>query len=84
MEVRISPLWTALAGFVAASALFVAGYWAAMATAAPAEAAPTQATVPDWFLPIWDAHDRNPTVTPAFDFAALYSGDLHASSGMPR
>lgn len=80
MEVRISPLWTTLAGLVAAGALFVGGYLAGMATAATAaDVASAQVTFPDWFLPIWDAYDRNPAVTPDFDFAALYSGDLRAS-----
>ena len=31
---------------------------------------------PDWFLPIWDAYDRNPAVTPDFDFAGLYSIEI--------
>jgi hypothetical protein len=29
--------------------------------------------LPDWFLPVWDAYDRNPEITPSFDFAGLYS-----------
>jgi hypothetical protein len=33
-------------------------------------------TLPDWFLPIWDAYDRDPALTPDFDFAALYSAEL--------
>jgi hypothetical protein len=77
MEVRFSPLWTALAGIVAAAGFFVGGYCAAMAAAAaPAEPPTAQVSFPDWFLPIWDAYDRNPSITPAFDFAALYSGDI--------
>lgn len=28
--------------------------------------------VPDWFLPIADAYDRSPAITPEFDFAGLY------------
>jgi hypothetical protein len=32
------------------------------------------AVIPDWFWPIWDAYDRNPAITPDFDFASLYSG----------
>jgi hypothetical protein len=77
MEDRISPLWTALAGLVAAAAVFASGYWAGMANAAAqAKVGQTSVTFPDWFLPIWDAYDRNPAVTPAFDFASLYSGDI--------
>ena len=78
MDVRFSPLWTKLAGLVAAAALFAAGYWAGLGNAAPAEAVGTSVMFPDWFLPIWDAFDRNPAITPDFDFAALYSGDLQA------
>jgi hypothetical protein len=85
MEIRTSPLWTTLAGVVAAAALFVGGYWTGIPTAAaPADAATAQVTFPDWFLPIWDAYDRNPAVTPDFDFAALYSGDLNAAPREPR
>lgn len=81
MELKISPLWTTLAGLVAAAVVFAGGYWAGLATAAArAEAAPAQARLPDWFLPIWDAYHRNPAVTPEFDFAALYSGELGATS----
>lgn len=39
---------------------------------------------PDWFGPIWDAYDRNPAITPEFDFASLYSGrpdELAATRG---
>lgn len=36
-------------------------------------AAPTLAA-PSWFGPIWDHYDRNPAITPTFDFASLYSG----------
>ena len=80
MEVRIAPIWTTLTGFVAAAALFAGGYWAGMASAAEAaDVTPAQVAFPDWFLPIWDAYDRNPAVTPEFDFAALYSGDLRTS-----
>ena len=85
MDVRLSLLWTSLAGLVAAAALFAAGYWAGMGNAAaPAEAVGTTAMFPDWFLPIWDAYDRNPAVTPDVDFAALYSGDLEAVPGGGR
>ncbi len=74
MEVRISPLWTTLIAFCVAAALFAGGFWAGIGTAADSsEATPVHRTFPDWFLPIWDAYDRNPAVTPEFDFAALYS-----------
>jgi hypothetical protein len=80
MEIRISPLWATLAVLCAAAATFAGGYWAGMATAAaPADAAPVYGTFPDWFLPIWDAYDRNPAITPEFDFAQLYSGELDAA-----
>ena len=85
MDVRLSPLWRTLAGLVAAAALFTAGYWAGVGNAAaPAEAVPTSAIFPDWFLPIWDAYDRNPAVTPDFDFAALYSSELRATPDAGR
>jgi hypothetical protein len=32
--------------------------------------------IPDWFLPIADAYDRNPAVTPNTDFAVLHFGSL--------
>lgn len=76
MELRLLHLWIALAALVSAAAAFAGGYSAGLARAAdPADAAAAP-TLPDWFLPIWDAYDRNPAITPAFDFAALYSGDL--------
>lgn len=83
MDVRLSLLWTTLAGLVAAAAVFATGYWAGMGNAAaPAEAVRMSATFPDWFLPIWDAYDRNPAVTPEFDFASLYAGDIQAFPGV--
>jgi len=39
----------------------------------------TATKLPDWFLPIWDAYDRNPAVTPDFDFAMLFSTDVRPS-----
>jgi hypothetical protein len=78
MELRLAHLWIALAALVSAAAVFAGGYRAGMANAAmPPEAASSQ-TFPDWFLPIWDAYDRNPAVTPNFDFSSLYSGDIGA------
>jgi hypothetical protein len=62
---------------LAAVAVFAGGFWAGLATAdTGGPAAPTTQPFPDWFLPIWDAYDRNPAVTPAFDFASLYSGQV--------
>ena len=43
-----------------------------------------QQPFPDWFLPIWDAYDRNPAVTPDFDFAGLYSTELRLESKKRR
>lgn len=79
MEVSSSPLWTTLAGLCAAGLAFAGGYLVGSATAGPATAAaPVQTTFPDWFLPIWDAYDRDSAITPQFDFASLYSGKLEA------
>jgi hypothetical protein len=36
--------------------------------------------VPDWFLPIADAYDRNPAITPKTDFAVLHFGDPWSTS----
>jgi hypothetical protein len=65
-------------GFVAgaaaiAIALFLTGIW--VGSARGDEAEPESRAVPAWFEPIWDYYDRNPAVTPAFDFAALYAGE---------
>ena len=78
MDVRLSPRWwTTLASLVAAAAVFAAGYWAGVTNAAAlTEATRAPVTLPDWFLPIWDAYDRNPDITPEFAFASLYSGDI--------
>jgi hypothetical protein len=43
-----------------------------------------QQPFPDWFLPIWDANDRNPAVTPDFDFAGLYSTEIRLEGAMRR
>jgi hypothetical protein len=80
MDIRFSQetIWTALTALVTAAAIFAGGYWAGMASAAPEQDGASAArTFPDWFLPIWDAYDRNPAITPEFDFASLYSGDLN-------
>jgi hypothetical protein len=64
---------TVLAAGLVGLALFAAGLWAGSAWA---DARPTprhdEQLVPDWFLPIADAYDRDPSVSPAFDFASLY------------
>jgi hypothetical protein len=54
--------------------LFVAGVWVGSAGGGSASPEPTAGSraVPDWFAPIWDVYDRDPSVTPAFDFARLY------------
>jgi hypothetical protein len=58
-------------------ALFLAGFWAGGAQADTAHGASLDARpVPDWFLPIADAYDRNPAITPRFDFASLYSTEV--------
>jgi hypothetical protein len=57
--------------------LFLTGFWAGGAQADTAHGASLDARpVPDWFLPIADAYDRNPAVTPRFDFASLYSTEI--------
>jgi hypothetical protein len=58
-------------------ALFLAGFWAGGVQADTAHGASLDARpVPDWFLPIADAYDRNPAITPRFDFASLYSTEV--------
>jgi hypothetical protein len=58
-------------------ALFLAGFWAGGAQADTAHRASRDARpVPDWFLPIADAYDRNPAITARFDFASLYSTEV--------
>jgi hypothetical protein len=76
LEVR-RPLSTAVAGVVTAAALFAGGYWVGISNAAePPPASAAVSPFPDWFLPIWDAYDRNPAITPDFDFASLYSTSI--------
>ena len=61
------------AAAVVGIALFLSGYWAGSAGGGSTEPIASESrTVPDWFLPIADAYDRNPKVTPEFDFASLY------------
>jgi hypothetical protein len=69
----VAGLGAALCGV----ALFLAGFWAGGAQADTARPASLAAwPVPDWFLPIADAYDRNPAITPRFDFASLYSTEI--------
>ena len=67
----------AAAAAVAGIALFLTGYWAGSARGgATTPVASEPRTVPDWFLPIADAYDRNPAIAPDFDFASLYSTEI--------
>ena len=84
MELRLTHLWIVLTALVSAAALFAGGYWTGLASGATEPASAAASPFPDWFLPIWDAYDRNPAVTPEFDFASLYSGDLRAVAGGNR
>jgi hypothetical protein len=70
---RRRTAYLALAALAAAATVFAGGYSAGRAAADTGHPA---SPYPDWFLPIWDAYDRNPAVTPAFDFASLYSADV--------
>ena len=64
-----------VAGFLLAGVvLFLAGFWLGPAGGGKArDDGAASRTMPDWFLPIWDAYGRNPTIAPDFDFASLYS-----------
>ena len=66
----------ACAGVLACLMLLAIGFWAGSARGDDAAARAVTQPLPDWFLPIWDAYDRNPAITPEFDFSALYSGRL--------
>lgn len=58
---------------LAGAVLFSAGVWVGSAGGGQARGGVAESrTMPDWFLPIWDAYGRNPAVTPDFDFASLY------------
>ena len=73
MKLRLA-LITAAAVVVVASVV-IGGVALAAWPGQSREAAATQATTaPAWFGPIWDYYDRDPAVTPSFDFASLYSG----------
>ena len=51
----------------------LAGFWVGSAQGGSERDAGSHARpLPDWFLPIWDAYDRSPKVTPETDFALLY------------
>jgi hypothetical protein len=77
-QVLIHRIGIAAGGGAIAIALFLTGFWAGSARGGleetQAERVP-DAVVPAWFGPIWDYYDRNPAVTPTFDFAALYAGE---------
>ena len=74
---RRHHLYLAPAALIVAAALFAGGFFAGLATAGAGRSAPAVAQpFPDWFLPIWDAYDHNPSVTPDFDFASLYSTEI--------
>ena len=76
--IRRHSLYLALTVPVVAATLFAGGLFVGLAAAGPGDQARAAAQpYPDWFLPIWDAYDRNPAITPEFDFASLYSGDLN-------
>ena len=51
----------------------IGGVWVGSRDTAKPLAVEQAWSLPDWFLPVWDAYDRNPAVTPRFDFARLYS-----------
>jgi hypothetical protein len=77
MSRSTSLLTLAAATVVAAVVMFVAGFWAGSARDGSDPTPETgQAPMPAWFGPIWDHYDRNPAVTPEFDFAALYFGEV--------
>jgi hypothetical protein len=71
-----------LAGVVASITVLGAGLVMASAGGGqPPDSHARFVSLPDWFLPIWDAYDRNPAVTPEFEFSALYSPGASARSG---
>ena len=67
MSRRVLPL-----ALVLALAATAGGRLAATRGGSSEDAGIHPAAVPDWFLPIADAYDRDPAITPATDFAALY------------
>ena len=77
-QVFIHRIGFAAGGVAIAVALFLTGFWAGSARGGleDTRAEPQSVAVPAWFGPIWDYYDRNPAVTPAFDFAALYAGEI--------
>jgi hypothetical protein len=71
---RRHTAYLALASLAATATAFAGGYSAGLAAADTGSSGPAAtAPYPDWFLAIWDAYDRNPAITPAFDFASLYA-----------
>jgi hypothetical protein len=76
-------------GFVAggvaiAIAMFLIGFWTGEARGEGSRPDPASHAVPAWFGPVWDYYDRNPAVTPRFDFAALYAGEMPAAAPARR
>lgn len=73
-EVRaLDRLELVLFAVVLGVALFIAGFTVGSARGGrPDDPVARRTQLPDWFLPIADAYDRDPDVTPAFDFASLY------------
>ena len=82
-QVFIHRIGFAAGGVAIAIALFLTGFWAGSARGGLEDTRSERASgaVPAWFGPIWDYYDRNPAVTPTFDFAALYAGEI-PESGM--
>ena len=73
---RPHTFYLTLTAPIVAATLFAGGFFAGLAAAGAGRNTPAVAQpYPDWFLPIWDAYDRNPAITPDFDFARLYSGN---------
>jgi hypothetical protein len=72
-QLRIRSLVIGLGATLAVAASLAAATWPSSSRGDTADAAVP--VLPDWFLPIWDYYDRNPAVTPQFDFARLYSGE---------
>ncbi|MBA3375295.1 MAG: hypothetical protein H0U00_05705 [Actinobacteria bacterium] len=70
----------AAGGVTIAMALFLTGFWAGSARGKGSRPDRAPHAAPAWFGPIWDYYDRNPAVTPEFDFAALYASDARSHS----
>lgn len=73
----------AAGGVTTAIALSLIGFWAGSARGEGSRPDPAERATPAWFGPIWDYYDRNPAVTPEFDFAALYASDTRSHRRRP-